>query len=295
MALFEIQIGREFDLKIKNYLKKHGVKVVIIVMLASIIVLAGAASRDGQAGLIKDAQGSLSAPARSAATAIIGWMEGIYGYLYEYEMLVEDNNALRAELAEAQEMAREYEELKAENDRLYTLLELKEKRSDFTLESSKIVSWDTSNYTSAFTIGKGTNSGIELGDCVITEYGALVGQVCEIGTTWATIRTIIDVNMDVGAFVGSNNYAGVITGEFSLMKQGLTRMGYLAGGAQIFTGDEVLTSGRGGAFPAGLLIGTVTTVMTEAGGQNTYGVVEPACDVDGLSQVFIVTDYEIVE
>ncbi|MBR5490005.1 MAG: rod shape-determining protein MreC, partial [Oscillospiraceae bacterium] len=52
---------------------------------------------------------------------------------------------------------------------------------------------------------------------------------------------------------------------------------------------------RGGAFPAGLLIGTVTTVMTEAGGQNTYGVVEPACDVDGLSQVFIVTDYEIVE
>ena len=295
MALLKYRIGREFDLKINNYLKKHGVKVVILIMLASIIVLAGAASRDGQAGLVKDAQGSLSAPARSAATAITGWMEGIYGYLYEYEMLVEDNNALRAELADAQAMAREYEELKAENDRLYALLELKEKRSEFTLESSKIVSWDTSNYTSAFTIGKGTNSGIELGDCVITEYGALVGQVCEIGTTWATIRTIIDVNMDVGAFVGSNNYAGVITGEFSLMKQGLTRMGYLAGGAQIFTGDEVLTSGRGGAFPAGLLIGTVTTVMTEAGGQNTYGVVEPACDVDGLSQVFIVTDYEIVE
>ena len=282
-------------MKIRNYLKKHGVKVAIIVMLAAIIVLAGAASRDGEAGLVKDAQGTLAAPARNAATAITGWMEGIYGYLYEYEMLVEDNNALRAELAEAQEMAREYEELKAENERLYALLELREKRSDFTLESCKIVSWDSSNYTSAFTIGKGTSSDIELGDCVITEYGALVGQVCEIGTNWATIRTIIDVNMDVGAFVGSNNYAGVITGEFSLMKQGLTRMGYLASGAQIFTGDEVLTSGRGGAFPSGLLIGTVTTVMTEAGGQNTYGVVEPACDVDGLSQVFIVTDYEIVE
>ena len=35
--------------------------------------------------------------------------------------------------------------------------------------------------------------------------------------------------------------------------------------------------------------------MTEAGGQNTYGVIEPACDVDALTQVFIVTDYEIVE
>ena len=282
-------------MKIKNYLKKHGVKVAVIVMLATIIVLAGAASRDGEAGLVKDAQGSLAAPARTAASALSDWMEGIYGYLYEYDMLVEEINALRADLAEAQEMAREYEELKAENQRLYALLELEGKRNDLSYSACKIVAWDTSNYASAFTVGKGSDNGIELGDCVITEYGALVGQVCELGTNWATVRTVIDVNMDVGAFVGSNNYAGVVTGEFSLMKQGLTRMTYLASGAQIFTGDEVLTSGKGGAFPAGLLIGTVTTVMTEAGGQNTYGIVDPACDVDALSQVFVVTDYAIVE
>ena len=282
-------------MKIKSYMKKHGIKVAIIVMFAAIFVLAGSASRDGKAGFIKDAQGALAAPSRNAAAAITDWMQGIYGYLYEYDMLVEDNNALRAELAEAQEMAREYEELKAENDRLYTLLELKEKRSDFVLESSKIVSWDTSNYTSAFTIGKGSDNGIELGDCVITEYGALVGQVCELGSNWATIRTIIDVEMDVGALVGSNGYAGVVTGEFTLMKQGLTRISYLASGANVFVDDEVLTSGSGGSFPAGLVIGTVTTVMTEAGGQSTYGVIEPACDVDGLSQVFVIKDFTIVE
>ena len=282
-------------MKIKNYLKKHGVKVCVIVVLCAIFVLAGSAGQEGEAGPLRDAQASLAAPSRTAASAIADWMEGIYGYLYEYDMLVEENNSLRAELTEAQEMAREYEELRAENQRLYALLELEEKRNDLPYVASKIVSWDTSNYTSAFTIGKGSDSGIELGDCVITEYGALVGQVCEIGTTWATIRTIIDVNMDVGAFVGINNYAGFISGEFSLIKQGLTRVTYLAGGAQIFNDDEVLTSGKGGAFPSGLLIGTVTTVMTEAGGQSTYGVIDPACDVDALSQVFIVTDYEIVE
>ena len=282
-------------MKIKNYLKKHGVKAAVIVVICAIFMLVGAASRDGQAGIAADAQGSLAAPARSAATAIRGWMEGIYGYLYEYEMLVEQNNALRGDLAEAQEMAREYEELKAENERLYALLDLEKRRSELSYAACKIVSWDTSNYTSAFTIGKGSDNGIELGDCVITEYGALVGQVCELGSNWATVRTIIDVNMDVGAFVGSNNYAGVISGEFSLMKQGLTRVTYLASGAQIFNDDEVLTSGKGGAFPSGLLIGTVSTVMTAAGGQNTYGVVEPACDVTSLSQVFVVTDYAIVE
>ncbi len=282
-------------MKIKNYLKKHGVKVAVIVVIMAMFVGLGAASREGKAGPIADMQGSLSSPARSAASALVGWMEGIYGYLYEYDMLMEENNSLRADLAEAMERARGYEELEAENQRLYALLEFREKRSDIKTEPAKIVSWDSSNYTSAFTIGKGESSGIELGDCVITEYGALVGQVSEIGSNWATIRTVIDVNMDVGALVGSNGYAGVITGEFSLMKQGLTRMTYLASGAQIFNGDEVLTSGKGGAFPAGLLIGTVSTVMSEAGGQSTYGVVDPACKVNSLSQVFIVTEFEIVE
>ena len=82
-------------MKIKNYLKKHGVKVAVIVIICAIFMLAGAASRDGQAGIAADAQGSLAAPARNAATALSDWMEGIYGYLYEYDMLVEENNALR--------------------------------------------------------------------------------------------------------------------------------------------------------------------------------------------------------
>lgn len=278
-------------MKIKQYLYKHGVKLAVIAAIAALIVMASAALRDGRAGLAQNAQGSIAAPARTAATALVGWMEGIYGYLYEYETLTEEINSLRAELAEAQEKARGYEELESENQRLYTLLELKEDRPEFVFETAKIVSWDTSNYTSAFTISKGEEHGIELGDSVVTEYGALVGQVCELGSTWATVRTIIDVEMDVGALVGSNGYAGVVTGEFTLMKQGLTRMSYLASGAQIFSGDEVLTSGSGGSFPEGLLIGTVTTVMTEAGGQTTYGIIEPACDVDGLSQVFIIKDY----
>jgi rod shape-determining protein MreC len=222
-------------------------------------------------------------------------VEGIYGYLYEYDRLVEENNSLRAENAELREANRNYSELQAENERLRELFEWSEKHTDFVMESAKIVAWDASNYTSAFTVSKGSKSDIALGDCVVTEYGALVGQVIELGSDWATIRTIIDVNMDVGALVGEDNYAGVITGEFSLMKQGLTRITYLASGAQIFQKDEVLTSGKGGSFPAGLLIGQVSTVMTESGGQVTYGIVVPACDVSRLSQVFIIKDFEITE
>ena len=66
------------------------------------------------------------------------------------------------------------------------------------------------------------------------------------------VRTVIDVDMDVGALVGSDGSAGVITGEFSLMKQGLTRITYLSSGAQIFLDDEVLTSGKGGSYDSAM-------------------------------------------
>ena len=282
-------------MKLKQYVSKYGVRIAILIVVAALIALSITNVLGGRAGFLKNSDGALKAPVQKAATALLDWVEGIYGYLYEYDRLVEENERLRAENAELREANRDYSELKAENERIRELFDWAQKRTDMVLESAKIVAWDASNYTSAFTIGKGSKSGIELGDCVITEYGALVGQVIELGSDWATIRTIIDVDMDVGALVGEDNYAGVITGEFSLMKQGLTRVTYLASGANIFQRDEVLTSGKGGSFPAGLLIGEISTVMTESGGQVTYGIVTPACDVSRLSQVFIIKDFEIVE
>ena len=282
-------------MKLKQYLSKYGVRLAICVVIVLLISLSVSNMLGGRAGLLKNGDGALKAPVQKAATALLDWVEGIYGYLYEYDRLVEENNSLRAENAALRETNRNYSELEAENARLRELFDWAQKHTDFVMESAKIVAWDTSNYTSAFTIGKGSRSDIALGDCVVTEYGALVGQVIELGSDWATIRTIIDVDMDVGALVGEDSYSGVITGEFSLMKQGLTRITYLSSGAHIFQNDEVLTSGKGGSFPPGLLIGDVSTVMTEAGGQATYGIVTPACDVSRLSQVFIIKDFEIVE
>ena len=282
-------------MKLKHYISKYGVRIAVIVVILALIGLSASSVLGGRAGLLRNADGALKMPVQKASSALLDWIESIYGYIYKYDRLVEENNSLRAENAALREAARDYDDLEAENLRLRELFGWTEKHTDFVMEFAKIVAWDASNYTSAFTISKGAKSGIELGDCVVTEYGALVGQVMELGVEWATVRTVIDVDMDVGALVGSDSFAGVLTGEFSLMKQGLTRITYLSSGAQIFAEDEVLTSGKGGSFPAGLLIGTVSRVMSEAGGQTTYGIVTPACDVSTLSQVFVITDFEIVE
>lgn len=279
-----------------NYLKRHAVKLVIaIVVVALIVGLASRARENGQAGLLPEAVHTLEGPVQSAVGSVVDWFQGLYGYIYQYDKLVAENESLRRQLAEAQQQVRDSAEAAEENIRLRSLLGYLEKNTSFQTESALITAWDASNWVSAFTISKGSDQGIELGDCVITESGMLVGQISELGTNWATVRTVIDVNMDAGVLVGDSAIAAMVVGDYALMQDGLCKLSYFTEDVTLFTGDSVVTSGRGGAFPSGIVVGTVIELRSEAGGQSYYAVVDPSVDLSMLSQVFIIKDFEVIE
>lgn len=279
----------------KEYLKKNGIRMGIVVFAVALLIGLGRVARSDEISLFQNVTGIVRAPLQKVLGSVVNWMDTVYGFIFEYDSLVAENESLRSQLADAQQSAREGIEASEENVRLRQLLNLREAHTDYVMESSKIVLWSSSNWASAFTISKGESSGIEFGDPVITEYGAVVGQVTEVGETWATVSTLIDVDMSLGAYVGSSGSSGMVIGEFGFMRNKLAKLTFLADGAQIFVGDEVLTSGSGGAFPAGLIIGTITNVQTEEGGQIEYGVVQPQVDLDSLVQVFVIKDFEVVE
>ena len=279
----------------KDYLRKNGIRIAVIVLSVALLVGIGNVARGGRIGLVHNTTGVLAAPMQKVLSSTVNLFNSIYGYLYKYDSLMAENESLRAQLADAQKSARDGIEASEENVRLREALYLRQKHTDYILESAKVVLWSSSNWSSSFTISKGASSGIELNDPVVTEYGAVVDQITELGANWATVSTLIDVDMSVGAYVTSSGASGMVVGEYALMRNKTAKLTFLADGAQIFTGDEVLTSGSGGAFPAGLVIGTLTNVQTEAGGQIEYGIVEPQCDLDSLVQVFIIKDFTVVE
>lgn len=279
----------------KDYLKKNGIRIAVIVLAVAIITGFSASARSGEIGFLQNVTGVLEAPIKKVLSSTVGWFDTIYGYLYKYDSLQAENESLRSQLADAQQSARDGIAASEENTRLRKLLELREKHTDYEMESCKVVLWSSSNWSSSFTISKGKTSGIELNDPVVTEYGVVVGQVTELGDTWATVSTVIDVDMSIGAYVGTSGSSGMSIGEFALMKKKEAKLTFLAEGAQIFVGDEVLTSGSGGAFPAGLLIGTISNVQTGAGGQIEYGIIKPECNFESLVQVFVIKSYEVVE
>jgi rod shape-determining protein MreC len=206
-------------------------------------------------------------------------------------MLVAENESLKKQLAETREELRDAREAIVENEMLRELIGLIDKHRDFVLESAKIIYWNPSNWSSSFTISKGSTHGIELGNCVVNESLSLVGQVSELGDTWATVRSVIDVELNVGVLVGEAGNAAMVVGDFALMNRGKTKLTYLTEGTQLLEGEAVLTSGKGDMFPQGLLIGIITSVETD--GQFEYGVIEPDCDLSRRSQVFVIKEFDV--
>ena len=279
----------------KDYLKKNGIRVGILVFVVTALVLIGSAARGGEIGFIQNTTGIVEGPVKKVLSSTVNWFKTIFGYVFEYGNLEKENDELRAQLALAQDAARAGIEDSEHNAELRKNLGLREKSTEYLTESSKIVLWSSSNWSSSFVISKGETSGIELGDPVVTEYNVLVGQISELGANWATVSTMIDTDMSVGAFVGQTEISGMVVGEFGMMKKNLAKLTYLADGAVISEGDEVLTSGSGGAFPAGLVMGTVSEVVKDGEGNLRYGVVKPGCEYDQLVQVYIIKDFQVVE
>lgn len=282
----------------KDFFRKNGPRVAIAVIVLVLLVALSSMLLGGKAGAIHNITGNIAAPVKKAAAAAVDWLEGIYGYIYEYDQLVAENNSLRAQLAEAQQAAVTAAEIEEENSHLRELLGFRQAHTDYVLEPAKLIAWSASNWSSDFTISKGSANSqqeIQVGDCVITEYGALVGIVVELGDNWCTVRSIVDSEISVGALVGQAQSAAMCIGDFALMQEQRLKLTYLTDGAQMVEGDAVLSSGKGENIPQGLVIGYIDSVMSEAGGMTLYGVVEPACDLGTLSSVFIVTDFSVEE
>jgi rod shape-determining protein MreC len=75
------------------------------------------------------------------------------------------------------------------------------------------------------------------------------------------------------------------------MGDGKMKLGYFDSSAGIASGDTVVTSGKGGVFPQGLLLGYVESIYSESGELNMYGVLTPAADLSDLLYVYVITDF----
>ena len=279
----------------KDFFRDNGFWLLLIALLLSILLGLGSVILSGSTDPLSNLANTLTSPFKSGVSAMLDWAEGVYGYVFQFSEMEQELSDLRRRVADLEEQARQGQEALAENAQLRELLNLQERRKDLEFESAKITARSTSNWESTLTISKGSAAGVEAGDCVITETGVLVGVVSETSLLSSTVATLIDTSIEVGGVVTRTYRAGILEGDFDLMNQGLLRLSYLPEGAGLVAGDEVLTSGLGGIYPAGLVVGRVQGVFNDAAGMSRYAIVDPSVELGGLIEVFVIKDFDVVE
>ena len=278
----------------KRFFTKHGIIVLTVAVVIAVGLCIASAVSSGT-GFLYNAVGVIASPFRAAGNAVSGWVGGVNDHFDSVESLQQENQELRKKVADLEKELRKAEKDSEENERLRTLMNLRQQREDFAFASAHVVGRSTSNWEAKLTLDVGTDADVAIGDCVVNEEGFLVGVISEAGLNWATVTTILDPNSQLGSTVFRTGETTVALGDLGLMHENRLKLSYLQGDSHLMNGDQVLTSGIGGYYPSGLVIGAVEEVRTDDNGLTRYGILVPQVQLQQLKQVFVITDFQVVQ
>ncbi|MBR4904700.1 MAG: rod shape-determining protein MreC [Selenomonadaceae bacterium] len=205
----------------------------------------------------------------------------------EMSQVYEQNKQLReeVELLRAQNLtASEYA---SENQRLRSLLGYKQSAIQFDLVAASVIGRESATWSSVIIINRGTFDGVANNMAVVTEMG-LVGHVMEAGINSSKVQLLLDPRSSVGTLIQrpESRVAGIVEGD--IKNPNFPHMVNIPKDSDVQVNDMVVTSGYGGVYPKGLVVGKIIEIHNEEGGLLKYGVIDTSVDFQKLEDVAII-------
>ncbi len=226
-------------------------------------------------------------PIKSGFSYIARSAESGMDFIWEMRAYKADNEKLEAENIELKRQNRDIAAYREENLRLEGLLGLQEEYVDRKTVAARVISYSGNNWCEQIEINKGALSGIAEGNVVVTADG-VVGRVTEVGADYSTVTTILDRESAVGVLVSRTGGTGLVEGDVELSASLRCKLSFLERDTPLIVGDIIETSGSGGIYPAGLVVGTVTNISADSTGSLNYAVIDPAVDMGRIGEVLVI-------
>lgn len=210
--------------------------------------------------------------------------KGIFSSIGELKNLERENKDLREQLNKAEAEIVKLQEAKVENDSLRKELGFKES-TDFELRSASAVMYDTKSVKQTIVIDKGEKNGLKEGMIVMSE-GFLVGRIYETDADVSKVYLITDISSAIPAYVQNSTATGAVKGKLGY---GMS-LEMIPQGDVLKQGQLVITSGLGGEYPKGLIIGKIDSV--DQGNNSTFqsATIRPEVNFKFLERVMIVVN-----
>lgn len=230
-------------------------------------------------------QGLINKPAVKAA--------GLFENIRHLRNVYQENETLKAKLAQYDSLSVRVNELEAENARLREALAFKEKATSYKTWVANVTGHSPNEWNSTITIDRGAKDGISNNMAVVTNQGGLIGRVIAVAPFSAKVLLITDTEkVGISALVQNGNQRdfGIVTGGAT---PGTVEMSLIDRNANIAKGQKVITSGLSDIFPKGLLIGEITDVTYDETGLTKIAKIKPAADINHLEEVMVVERTEM--
>jgi rod shape-determining protein MreC len=219
--------------------------------------------------------------------AVVWTIEGVADLWTNYVYLVgvrEENQRLVTRQEELERKLSRMAELEAENNRLTELLGKKLELPDADVVPARVVAVGTSTVVRSIRIDVGGSDRVKVGDPVIAGAG-LVGRISGTTAGYAEVQLIVDGRSAVGVLIQRSRERAILRGRG---EDKVCSLDYLVRTADVQQGDQVVTSGIGGTYPSGLLVGTVTRVTAPRVGVFREADLEPSVAFQSLEEVLVI-------
>ncbi|MGH9907196.1 MAG: rod shape-determining protein MreC [Pyrinomonadaceae bacterium] len=259
----------------------------LVMLLVANLVVMGIDARDNftKQNVFTTSAQSVASPVQSATSWFGGTIGGFIRHVASFGDTISENEQLKQRLANTELELRKANEAVAENERLRSLLNLKE-QTGYDHVIARVIARDASVWFNTVVINQGTSSGVALNMPVATPEG-IVGRVIAVSPWTAQVMLITDEKAAAGAIIGQLGASGALGSVRGLGNSGLVEMRYVSGLQKVENGDYILTTGQDGIYPPGLNVGVVVDVKHGTATQPHQIYVKPSARLDQLTEVAV--------
>lgn len=275
----------------RQFFKSMQFKIFIFVICACLFGTVISVATADYVSPASVAAGTVFAPIQKITSALsekISWFSSSFE---SSGALKNENQRLKEKIAEYENQLVGYDDMKRKIASYEKMLEIKEANPDFELENANIIGTDNADVFSSIIIDKGKGDGVDVNDVVVTG-NYLVGVVKKANESYSVVRTVLNPKVNVSAAESKTRETGYVTSDISRAEDGKCIFAGLDRRTAVSPGAIIVTSGIGGIYPKGLIIGTVSQVLQSDYDISSYAVLTPGAEIETLEDVFVIKHFK---
>lgn len=261
--------------------------MIIVVIFVLLISGLGKILPGGKrANIIADAVGIVISPFQGSFSWAIGNIKEAGEYFVDNKKTQEENKKLKTQITFLKNELEKTDQYREENTRLKELLELGKQNAQYDPVCCEVIGREAENWAGIIKLNKGSLSGIKLNDIVV-ETAGLVGYVSEVGTNWCIVTTVVSPDSGISCIIPRTGEIVMLEGGVQTSDSGRFNLSYIPENSTVVQGEAIETSGEGGIYPKGFLVGRVENIRTGSDGVSKEADGKAAVDFKRLREVLV--------